>query len=258
MFELRLNRENMKSNRMAWGIVALVVLATIAISFGTTNSYSQKETTQDQTRSPFGDLSKYASANYDVPTPASSAENETRKIKNKRYDKKLFVQEKPNPETIASVVHDAEPIPSAIPFTASKLVIIGEIIKSGASLSNDKTGIYSEYAVNLQTTLKEDKKSSLPIGKTITVDRSGGVVNYPNGQKVLYLIAWQGFPEIGGRYLFFLDRTDDDNPNYRIITAYRLKDGTVTALDNPSNFLEFNGMKETEFTNLVLGQIERQ
>jgi hypothetical protein len=241
----------MKSNRIIWGIVALVVLVTIAVSFGTISSYSQKETPKEQDKNPFGDLSKYPIAEYDAPEPANAAEREERQIKNKRYDKKLLVMKNPGPEDIASIVSDAEPVPPAIPFAESSLIIIGKIQNSKASLSNDKSGVYSEYSVRIQTILKDDK---LRTGETITFDRTGGVVQYPNGQKMLYLNDWQSLPEVNGRYVIFLTKDDDQNPNYCILTAYQLKDGKVTALDNHPDFREFSGMSETDFIKLVLSK----
>jgi hypothetical protein len=96
----------MKNNRIIWGFVAVLILITIAVSFGTT-SYSQKETPREQSNNPFGDLSKYPVADYNAPESANTAEREERRIKNKRYDKKLLVLAKPGPEDTAVIVSDA-------------------------------------------------------------------------------------------------------------------------------------------------------
>jgi hypothetical protein len=93
-------------------------------------------------------------------------------------------------------------------------------------------------------------------GEIITVDRTGGVVQYLNSQKMLYLNDWQSLPEANGRYLFFLSSDDAKNPNYRLLTAYRLKEGKVNALDNNAEFQEFNGMSEADFIKLVLGKMQ--
>jgi len=241
-----------------WGVVALFVLLTIAVSFGTTSSYSQKETPKEtpkeQNKSPLGDLSKYPIAEYDAPESTDVAEREARKIKNKRYDKKPMVLMNPASDDILVMGSHPEVRPPAIPFSASTLVVTGEIINSQASLSNDKEAVYSEYSVKLQTILKPDKNKELTTGESITVDRTGGLVQYPNGQKILYLIQAYNLPEVNARYVFFLTRNDDTNPNYNILTAYQLKNGSVTALDSEPGFRKFNGMKETEFINLVLKQ----
>ncbi len=246
----------MKSNRVIWGLVSLVVLVTIAVSFGTMSSHSQQDTSKKQDNKQdntgFRDLSKYAVADYDAPEPDNAIEREERFLKNKRYDKQLLVSKKPHPETIRREVSDAEPIPPAIPSAESSVVIVGEIVSSKAFVSNDKTGIYSEYSVRVDTILKGNKQKSLKTGATITMDRTGGYVQYPNGQRVLYLNDWQDLPELNGRYVFFLNDDNDQNPNYRILTGYQLKDGKVSALDHHSRFYEFNRMSEADFINRVL------
>jgi len=244
----------MKNNRIIWGLVALVVLTTLVVSFGTMSSHSQQDNSKKQDKNPFGDLSKYPVVDYDEPEFANDPEREERKIKNKRYDVSLPVFKKPHPETGSVGGSDIEPVSPAIPFAESRLVVIGEILNSRALLANEKKGIYSEYSVKIETILKEDEQRKLKIDKTITVDRAGGVVRYPNGQKVLYLLSWQNLPELNERYLFFLSSDDDKNPNYKILTAYQLKIGYVTALDNHPHFLEFNGMSETDFIKLVLSK----
>ena len=201
----------MKSNRVMWGLVSLVVLITIAVSFGTMSSYSQQDTLEKQRDEDIQDLSKYPIAEYDAPASKNAAEREERALKNKRYDRQLLVRKKPHPETGKTVASDAEPVPPAIPLAESSLIIIGEVVNSKASLSNDKSGVYSEYLVRVENILKSDKKKSIRTGATITMDRTGGYVQYPSGQKVLYQNDWQDLPELNGRYMFFLN--DDNNQN---------------------------------------------
>jgi hypothetical protein len=249
----------MKNNRIIWGLVALVVLATITISLGTPDSYSQQSSAKHSSptpkpESPFGDLSKYPVADYNAPEPTNAAEREERKIKNKRYDVSLPVLKNPPPEATAVGGSDVESIPSAIPFTESGLIIIGKILNSKALLSSDKKGIYSEYCVQIQTILKQDKQKKLQTDEIITIDRAGGVVQYPNAQKILYLLDWQDLSEVNGRYVIFLNNDNDQNPNYKLLTAYQLKNGKVTALDNHDDFREFNRMSETDFIKLVLSK----
>lgn len=253
----------MKSNRIMWGIVALVVLITLVITVGTLDSYSQQSPTkQSSTPTPDNngnqDLSKYAVVDYDAPLPENLAEREERIIKNKRYDKSLLVARKPHPETRTRIASDAEPVPASIPFAESSLIVIGEILSSKALLSNDKSGVYSEYSVYVQTILKEDKQKKLQKDEAISMDRTGGVVRYPNGQTVLYMNDWQDLPEVNSRYVFFLTCDDDQNLNYKILTAYQLKNGKVTALDNHPDFREFNGKSETDFIKLVLSKNNRR
>jgi hypothetical protein len=248
----------MKSNRMMWVVVTLVVFTTIAITFGTLDSRSQEKTGQAQSTrtppaNPFGDLSKYPIADYDAPDPSNPTERNKRKIKSTRYDGLVLVSKKVSSDTTAIIVSDGEKIPLAIPYSDSSLVIVGETLSSNAFLSNDKSGIYSEYSVQIQALIKKDPDKKAKIGETITIDRTGGLVKYPNGQKVLFMNDWQSLPEVGARYIWFLTRDKNQDPNYKIVTAYQIKDGVITALDKFPQFREFNGKNEAEFMKLVTG-----
>lgn len=244
----------MKSNRIMWGLVSLVVLITIAVSFGTMVGHSQKGVSKEQEKNPFEDLNGHPIVEYDDPEPVNAEEREVRKIKNKRYDDVLQVFKKSNPEYNLSIASDAEPIPSLIPYIESELIIIGKTTTANSFLSNEKAGIYSEFSVNIETILKKDEKRNLKTNETITMDRAGGIVLYPGGNKMLYMNDWQRMPKVNQRYLLFLGKDDEQNPNYKLITAYKLENGKVTALDQFDIFGKYDGMSEKDFISLVTNQ----
>lgn len=100
--------------------------------------------------------------------------------------------------------------------------------------------------------MKDDKKKKLKTDEIITIDRAGGVVQYPNGQKILYLNDWQKLPETNARYVLFLENDNDQNPNYKLLTGYQIKSSKIIALDNHPEFSDLNGKSESDFINLVL------
>jgi hypothetical protein len=247
----------MNSRRVTWTIVALFILSTIAVTLGTSGGQTRQRAEPEPTpptANPFGDLSRYPVATLDAPEPSNALEREARRIKNKRYDSGLIVAMNPHPDDTASIFSDAEPVPPAIPSEESALIVMGEVQDSKGLLSNEQKTIYSEFSIVIRSILKEDPKKKLKVGELIYADRSGGVVLYPNGQKILYLNDWQDLPERTKKYLLFLDREDDPNPNYRIITGYQLQDGSVTALDKYSIFTELNGTKVADLIRRVLNK----
>ena len=230
----------------------------MAVTFGTRDSRSQEKSQCQAQSTPASatleDLSKYPVVDYDAVESFTAPELEQRVIKNKRYDTSLGVLKNPPFKATGVGGSDVEPLSPAIPFSESGLIVIGEVLNSKALLSNEKKGIYSEYSLKLQTILKEDKQKKLQTGETITIDRAGGVVRYPSGQKILYLLDWHNLPESGRRYVFFLNNDNDQNPNYKILTGYELEGGKVKALDNHENFREFNGVNEKDFIKLILSK----
>lgn len=243
----------MKNNKLMWGLVLLIVFITIGLLISTDRTYSQKGKNQNELPKVF--QKDYPIVDYNAPEPTDSKEREERRQKNKRYDTNgPVVAKNPGPKTDLILSFDAEQVPSAIPSAESSLIIIGELLNAKASLSNNKKGLYSEYTLRIQTILKNDIQKNLQPDKNITIDRAGGYVRYPNGQKVLYLIDWQYLPEVKKRYLFFLNNKDQ-NLNYRIITGYELVNGRVAALDNSPIFSKFNEISETDFIKLILSNV---
>lgn len=257
---LFLRRFKMKSNRIIWGIISLVVLTTIAVSFGTLSSHSQQKSINQSQPTPtpgstgFEDLTKYAVADYDAPASNNAAEREERKTKSKRYDNQDFVVKNPNPKTGMAKLFDAVTPPVALPVAESNLIIIGEIINASAYLSNDKRNVYSEYNVRVNEILKEDSSNKIFSGNCISMDRRGGYVRYPNGQKVLYLIDEQNLPGVGSRYVLFLI-SDKQSPNYEILTGYELKENKIIPLDTVIGFDSFTGINELNFIKAVRDKI---
>lgn len=118
---------------------------------------------------------------------------------------------------------------SALPFPQSDVVLIGGVMDAKAHLSNDKTGIYSEFAVQVEQVFKNSTSDELKVGNTVVLERFGGVVRFSSGVLLKYETQGQGMPAVGQRCLFFLQRLDETN--YRLITGYHLDGQVVSPLD---------------------------
>ena len=179
--------------------------------------------------------------NYDLPESADLEEREKRKLKNKRYDNRGWVSRNPNPESVGRSCDDCVSDPPAMPTLESDFIIIGEIISGTAFLSTDKSGIYTEYAVRIEEVIKGGGSNKAELKDSVMVDRAGGCVKYPNGQKMFYIMSGPSLPRVGNRYVLFLNNTDK-SPNYNILVGYRLLNGRVVPIDDgPSqNFKEMS------------------
>lgn len=242
----------MNRNRIIWGLIALMVLVTITISYGTKNGYTQQNIRENQKQE---DLSKYLIADYNEDKPTDPEKLKKRIEKNKRYDDGDMVYSKVNPKTDGVLVYDEIPPPEAVPTDESNLIVIGQITNGEAFLSNNKKGVYSEYNVVIEEVLKGNN-SNLTVGSSITMDRFGGYVKYPNGQKVLYEISGQDLPAIGSRYILFL-KTSGKSSNYKIITAYELKEGEVVPLDSNVDLGKVKEKKEKGFKESIRTKISK-
>lgn len=238
----------MKNNRIIWGLVSVVIITTVTISSVTLYSQSQQKSTPDDERAKY--KSQFPITDYDAPEPKNIGEPEKRKEKSKRYDNKLFVRKYPHPKTSETSSTDEISIPPAVPVAESEIIIIGEVLNAQAHLSNDKSGIYSEFVIRVEEVIKNNNSHKIDLNSLITADRPGGIVRYENGQQVIYSIMEIRLPLIEGRYVFFLSNAER-NLNYNILTGYELKDDTVYPLDKNSRFERFKGMSEINFIKIV-------
>ena len=87
-------------------------------------------------------------------------------------------------------------------------------------------------------------------GSVLTIDRVGGHVKYPNGQRVLYRIAGLNMPQIGGRYLLFLT-SKHNNEDLSILTAYQLTANGAIPLDELNDAASLTGVSEADILQRV-------
>jgi hypothetical protein len=242
------------------GLVALVVLTTLAISLGTLESHSQQSSTNQSsaTPTPNNDGSegwlKYAIVDYDAPLPANAVEREERRLKNKRYDNQDWVFKNPHTNTGGIGRFDEkEPVP-LFPVNESDLVIVGKISNAAAYLSNDKSGVYSEFTIRVDQILKNDVSKKVETGNSVIADREGGGIRYPSSQKVFYENSTKELPQVGREYVFFL-ASDKKNPNYEILTLFELNDSRIIRLNYEHNFRDFENVGKQNFIETVRKKI---
>ena len=141
----------------------------------------------------------------------------------------------------------------ALPVARSAAVFIGTVVDARAHLNPDKTGVFSEFAFQVESILKSDPKRTIAAGETVSVERSGGRVRMPSGKIV---VAWtnnQNMPKVGGRYVLFLshdfETAGDTGDDFYLLTGYELNNDKVTPLDSSTKqeVLAYKGATESSF-----------
>lgn len=175
-----------------------------------------------------------------------------RQRKNQRHNHGgLAVAEAPGGNEEVNVVSESS-IPD-FPFGLSDLVVEGTVADSKAFLSEDKTGVYSEYTITVSDILKSPASNPVSKHDSIIAERFGGRVRYPSGQVIRYKVTGNGSPVKNAHYVFFLKRVDEDS--YLLLTAYELRGNKAFALDGSRVSLrkgnwvfdKHNGQDVTEF-----------
>lgn len=215
-----------------WVVVVLVTITTAALRGQPPNNQSRTEQ-QGAYQDDFA--SQFPVTEYSPAEPADVSQRNKRQSKSKKYDQSLAPLTPHTNEIFSSL--DWEVGLPALPVNKSHAVVMGEVTEAKAYLSNDKTGVYSEFTVRIAEVLKNTSNISIATGATLNMERPGGRVRLPSGQLALVFTRAQGMPKVGRQYVFFL--THDfplngfqENDLY-ILTGYELRAGRVFPLDSP-------------------------
>jgi hypothetical protein len=247
-------------------LLALALLL-VALSVGTIVTInSQTQTSKQQDKSATKEIDDEATPIVDFNV-ANLNIDQSRINKNARYDKYSFVESEPPPNAGEVIQFPGENDRELdMPVEESDLIIEGQVTDSKAFLSNDKSGIYSEFTIAVSKVLKNTAgDSSIKANENMVVERLGGRVRYPSGKIIRYVMSGLGSPSINSKYLFFLTKTKENA--YRILTGYEFKNDKVFALDGARTFRRsvekkvfdnHNGRDYESFVNEIKKAIENR
>lgn len=209
--------------------VSLVSLVATVLSFailaGDTQNSRSQQPPQDI------DTSQFPTADYGV-TSGDAKERARWQTKSKQYNKKHLGQI--SESTGIFIIEDWDRGLPAFPVARSAAVLIGEVSTTKAYVSEDGTGIYSEFSIQVDEILKNDLLNPITVGTSLIAEREGGRVRFPSGKIVTAQVIHQDMPRTGRKYVFFLMRTDlngNDAEGFYLVTAYELREGHVFPLD---------------------------
>lgn len=204
---------------------------------------------------------------YDAEEPGDLDVKAKRRAKASRYDEQTstMIQDAPwlSGEIVRKWTTHWHIGLSALPFAESDTVIIGTVSQAQAHLSNDKTGIYSDFNVKVDEVLKKDD-SSVTVGAVLSAERYGGTVRFRSGSIQRHEVNGQGMPGVGRRYLLFLKRLDREL-NFKIVTGYDITGHTVSPLDGSEveegtqtfPFDKYQGFDTSAFLELVRAEVAK-
>lgn len=182
---------------------------------------------------------------FNEPEPSDPTKRAIAQEKQSRRNTLSEVKTIPHPDTTETQLYNERGDElSALPIEKSDLIVTGNVVSAEAHLSGNKKNIVSEFSIYVEKVYKPSGSTDLTPGSSITVERFGGFVRYPNGQTVLYRWAGTSMPKIGGRYLLFLAAISHSN-DYEILTGYELGE-KVSPLDATRQFETFRGKEVSE------------
>lgn len=136
----------------------------------------------------------------------------------------------------------------ALPVQQSDMVVVGTVTSRQAFLADAKTGVYSEIQIQTEQVFKGTGQG-VTKGKTITLQRPGGVVRFNDGTVQIYRAGQQDWPMLHRRYVFFLRNSQIGD--FDLLTGYELCGGVTYPLDGLDTknlpFQTYSQVKESQF-----------
>ena len=217
--------------KIIWNIMVGIAAVTLALAADRSSTGQSAEPKPTPTPTPLTDtrdLTGYGIVDLDGARKASADQDERRKRINSKYDGEEWVLAKINGANVGGIgrTQDLEP-PPLLPCAASDLIVIGRVGKAEAFLSNDRKGVYTEFTIRVSETFKTSGEAV----EAVVADRMGGVVRYPNGQRVVYASSERLLPSVGSDYLFFLAKRANAS-NFSILASYQLLNGKANPLED--------------------------
>lgn len=249
-------------NHKATAVLILLALSALVLTASArlknqapnrTGASAQEPTDAEKVKNRIDFEAQFPVVNYDAPDAELNdpEKHPKRKAKNRRYDDYSFGLSDPTPRVNETSIETEWSLHiAALPAAQSEVVIVGEVLKAGAHLSNNKNGIYSEFTVRVDEVLKDRRTLPLTPGGLVAVERLGGAVVYPAGNKRIIRVAGQNMPRNKRRYVLFLNATEYDH-DFSLLTGYELREGKVFPLDNSIRMNAYKEMAEEFFLNHV-------
>lgn len=265
-----------RPRKLFWSTTVLIITSAAAFSIANFSGKAQRkpgtenflqieqDVTQTGVQPTDKQLADASAPIVDLTSPKAPVLDERRRKRNKSFDNMRVESIETTPGSDDRVVVSESNIPD-LPVAMSDLIVEGIVSDSAAFLSDDKTGIYSEFSISVTGVTKSSSASPVKNGDVITGERYGGRVRFPSGQIARYRVAGQGAPRKDCKYLFFLKKKEDGN--YLILTAYEIRNKNVFALDgsriNPqgkgnSSFDKHNGRSVEDFWKEVNAAVKEE
>ena len=234
----------------------LLLLAMIAISIaaglvglrGQTRQSNNQSEARSKEQQKIDFYEQFPIVDYSTPEPSDVKKRAQRHAKSRRYNNRSVLPLPHYKDKGQGVqeYNDWETRLSPLPVIESDALVIGEITDAQAYLSNDKSGVYSEFITRVDELLKSDR-AQVTAGQLVVAQREGGRVKYPDGEVAKFVIVGQNMPRIGRRYVLFL-KSNGEGEDYSILTGYELQAGYVFPLDKPGSKSKFDAYKDIDET----------
>lgn len=239
-------------------LAAVFLLCLGLITFGIAFEVRSFQTPNAPRQSPNPKFDDFPVVDFDLPEPTDPKLASAKEAKDRKYTRKYLPKISENTGTLFSV-NDWDVGLRAIPVDKSSAIVIGTITKAEAHITKDKTAVYSEFVLSPDVIVKNDSENPIEVGRSISIERSGGRVRMPSGKMIASWTNHQNMPQVGSRYVLFLTHSyevqGDVGRDFYLLTGYEIVGGHVFALDDTTSGQSYNGADESSFMKDLTSQV---
>lgn len=231
---------------------ALAITTMVFVVSALLASASSQQVQLKQQQSEALDFDNFPIVDFSAKEPLEPSVKAARDAKARKYSKKYGGEINEELHQIVTTSDWDLRLP-ALPVARSAAIFVGTVVEAQAHLTPDKTGVFSEFAFQVESVLKNDPKRTVAAGETVSVERSGGRVRMPSGKIVVSWTDHQNMPRVGGRYVLFLthdfEKAGDTGDDFYLLTGYEFKNERVAPLDSSTKreVLAYKGAAESSF-----------
>ena len=188
-----------------------------------------------------------------APDESSSDKKEARTKKNKRFNKSAAVLKEQKDDEISGTILESRP--PALPLETD-VIVVGSIQRRQPYLSDNISCVYTELTVHVEEILKNNPASPIYAFEPLIVDRQGGAIRMSSGRIYRYLVAGLGIPDIGKRYVLFLQY--EAERDYKLVSGYELTDTTIKPLEDFADRDSLLNLTEVQFLDLIRQRVSEK
>lgn len=188
-----------------------------------------------------------------APDESDADKREARTKKNGRFNKskRAYELEEQKEGEYSGTLLETEP--PVLPVTTD-LIVVGNIQKRQTYLSDNITIVYTELTVQIEEILKNNPSAPIDPYHHLIVDREGGAIWMPSGRIFRYLVAHLGIPEVGKRYVLFLQ--SETEGDYKLVSGYELTNRkAIIPLEDFADRAPLLDLTEAQFLDLLKQKI---
>jgi hypothetical protein len=229
-------------------IITIVLIATgLLLTMTSFRQEAQDKFKSQQNEEPIAEINT-----SDTSDPK---EKEIRTKRGRKYKTRVSLDKMDDQPAVFEIPLSHSLAEPAFPVEQSDIIVIGTIEDSHAFVSNDKTAVYSEFQVNINEILKNDKTSRIDSSLDITAERVGGRVRFPLGRIQTRGESGRNLPQKNKQYVLFL-KWDEEGKDYLIITGYQIDGQSINPLDglpdaNPRIYSEYSLYKNADLAEFL-------